>query len=141
MVLAHCTRSGRWNTKGATRLSYTALTPDTALAEAFAHVNYYSLPPNKALPRVLVALKFKGVRILDLRDGKVRKSLVLSKHTIHRLDWRAENQNGREAITQAWGQAFANAGIEGSHRSERCRPSWRQRPGISTESAARKSGS
>ncbi|WP_395746578.1 RES family NAD+ phosphorylase [Prosthecobacter sp.] len=104
--------SGRWNTRGAARLSYTALTPETALAEAQAHVRYFALPPSKALPRTLVALKFKAGRVLDLRDGKVRRLLRLSEDTIRHLDWRAENQSGRESITQAWGKAFAGAGFE-----------------------------
>ncbi|WP_184344321.1 RES family NAD+ phosphorylase [Prosthecobacter vanneervenii] len=104
--------SGRWHVRGAARLSYTAMTPHTALAETLAHVNYYSLPQAKALPRVLVALRLQARRVLDLRDGHVRKTLRLSADTIQTLDWRADNQNGREAVTQAWGGAFASAGFE-----------------------------
>lgn len=104
--------NGRWNLKGTARLSYTALMPQTALAEALAHVDYYGLPRSKALPRVLVALSIKVQRVLDLRNGHVRKALILSEDTIRKLDWRAENQNGHEAITQSWGHAFANAGFE-----------------------------
>ncbi len=104
--------NGRWNLKGMARLSYTALTPKTALSEALAHVNYYGLPPAKAFPLVLVALRLKAQRVLDLRDGKVRKALILSEVTIKKLDWRTENRKGVEAITQAWGRAFAKAGYE-----------------------------
>ena len=103
--------NGRWNLKGATRLSYTAFAPQTALAEALAHVNYFRLPIHKALPRVLVALRLTAKRVLDLRDGNVRKALRLSEDTIRKLDWRAENQHGDEAVTQAWGSAFAAAGF------------------------------
>jgi len=103
---------GRWNLKGAARLSYTATTPETALVEALAHVNYYHLPLAEALPRVLVALKFKAARVLDLRNGRVRRALRLSGETMRKLDWRAENQRGAEAVTQAWGSVFAGAGLE-----------------------------
>lgn len=103
---------GRWNLKGAARLSYTATAPHTALAEALAHVNYYRLPLAKALPRVLVGLKLKVKRVMDLRDGKVRSALRLSEDTVKKLDWRAENQKGAEAVTQAWGGVFAAAGFE-----------------------------
>ena len=103
---------GRWNLTGPPRLSYTAMAPETALAEALAHVRYYRLPLSKALPRVLVGLRLKAQRVLDLRDGKVRKALRLSEGTIKKLDWRAENQKGMETITQAWGRAFAVAGYE-----------------------------
>lgn len=104
--------NGRWNLKGATRLSYTALAPQTALAEALAHVHYFRLPIHKALPRVLVALRLRAKRVVDLRDGNVRKALRLSDGTIRKLDWRAENQRGDEAVTQAWGNAFVAAGFE-----------------------------
>jgi len=82
------------------------------LSEALAQVAYYHLPVSKALPRVLVALRLKAQRALDLRGGDIRKALILSEDTIKSLDWRAENQRGAEAITQAWGDAFANAGFE-----------------------------
>ena len=103
---------GRWNLKGPARVSYTATSPETALAEALAHVHYFRLPVAKALPRVLVGLQLKAKRVLDLRDGNVRKVLKLSEETVLKLDWRAENQKGTEAVTQAWGAAFAHAGFE-----------------------------
>jgi RES domain-containing protein len=103
---------GRWNLQGAARLSYTSLAPETAMDEALAHVRYFRLPMSRALPKVLVALKLQAGRVLDLRMGAVRRSLKLSKSTIQHGDWRNENQTGTEAITQAWGFAFARAGFE-----------------------------
>ena len=102
---------GRWNLAGAARLSYTAMATTTALFEVLAHVKYYNLPESKALPRVLVAVKLSATRVLDLRKGEIRKALRLSERTIRKLDWRAENRKGLEALTQAWGWAFANAGF------------------------------
>lgn len=104
--------AGRWNLAGAAPLSYTAQSPVTALAEALAHTRYFNLPTSKALPRVLVALRLKASRVLDLRDGQVRKALRLSESTIRRSDWRAENRKGKEAVTQAWGNALAHGGFE-----------------------------
>ena len=104
--------SGRWNLVGLVRLSYASRTPETALLEALAHVRYYGLPLSKALPRVLVALRLRAKRVLDLRDGKIRKALILSEGLIKNLDWRAGNQNGAEAATQAWGHALGTAGFE-----------------------------
>jgi RES domain-containing protein len=103
---------GRWNLAGAMTISYTSLAPETAMAEALAHARYYRLPLSKALPRVLVALDLKASRVLDLRKGAVRKALKLSEHAIRHCDWRRDNQTGAEAITQAWGFAFAQAGFE-----------------------------
>jgi len=104
--------NGRWNLAGTTKLSYTSLTPETAMAEALAHVRYYHLPKSKALPRVLVALDLKASRALDLRTSAVRKALKLSEDVIRRGDWRRDNRTGAEAFTQAWGFAFAEAGFE-----------------------------
>lgn len=104
--------SGRWNVRGSIRVSYTSQTPETALAEALAHVRYYNLPTSRALPRVLVALRLEASRALDLRNGAARRALILSDHTIRTLDWRPENRNGAEAVTQAWGFALAGAGFE-----------------------------
>lgn len=101
---------GRWNAAGAQKLSYMAMAPGTALAEALAHVRYYNLPESKALPKVLVAVELRASRILDLRDGKLRRKLQLSEALIRTLDWRRENQKGVEAITQAWGFAFGQVG-------------------------------
>ena len=104
--------AGRWNGKGAALMSYTALTPQTALAECLAHVQYFRLPVSQALPRVLVALRLKASRVLDLREGSIRQVLRISRDTICQLDWRAENHARREAITQAWGRGFAACGFE-----------------------------
>lgn len=104
--------SGRWNTAGSLPLSYTALSPETALAEALAHVRYFNLPTSKALPRVLVSLHINATKVIDLRDGNVRKHLVLSEDSIRHLDWRSVNRNRETAITQAWGNCFASAGYE-----------------------------
>jgi RES domain-containing protein len=48
--------------------------------------------------------------VLDLREGKIRQTLRLSQSTIRGLDWRKDNFQGREALTQAWGFAFAHVG-------------------------------
>ena len=104
--------AGRWNIAGSYRLSYTAVAPETALAEALAHVRYYNLPLSNALPRVLVALHLKASRVLDLTGAGIRRSLKLSLKDIFSCDWRNENMNMRESMTQAWGAVIAKAGLE-----------------------------
>lgn len=103
---------GRWNLVGAAPMSYTALAPETAMAEALAQVRYYRLPESKALPLTLVALNVNVRKALDLRDGKLRQALRLAEGTIRHFDWRAHNQKGEEALTQAWGHTFGAAGYE-----------------------------
>ena len=105
--------AGRWNPPGSPfLLSYTALEPETALAETLAHARYFNLPAGTDLPRVLVSLRLQAARVLDLREGSLRKRLGLSLRTIRQTDWRQDNQRRTEASTQAWGAAFADAGLE-----------------------------
>jgi RES domain-containing protein len=104
--------SGRWHVKGAAPISYTAREPETALAEALANARYYRLPLRTAPPKVLVCLNLKAMRVLDLRDGELRSLLRLSAKTMSGTDWRRENQQGRQAVTQAWGEIFGFAGFE-----------------------------
>jgi RES domain-containing protein len=98
---------GRWNVMGAFPLSYTAMSSRTANEETLAHVSNYNLPESKALPRVLVAVELRASLVLDLRNGNIRRALRLSESTIRSLDWRKENFQGTEAVTQAWGFSFA----------------------------------
>ena len=104
--------SGRWNLKGAMRVAYTAAEPETALAECLAHARYYNLPVSTALPRVLVSLVLRWTSVLDLRDANLRRVLNITLDEITATDWRRENRRSREAVTQAWGAAFAAAGVE-----------------------------
>ena len=105
--------AGRWHPPAGTfPLSYTALEPETALAETLAHARYFRLPAGTDLPRVLVSLRLQAARVLDLREGPLRQRLDLRLPAIRSTDWRRDNQRGVEAITQAWGTAFADAGFE-----------------------------
>jgi RES domain-containing protein len=105
--------NGRWLLKGSTLCTYTSLTPETALAEALAAARYYRLPLSQATPCVMVSADVKLSRVVDLRNGQIRQRLRIAEHTILETNWRRENQKGREAITQAWGEAFQSQGIEG----------------------------
>jgi RES domain-containing protein len=103
---------GRWNAKGRFRISYSSLSPETALAESLAHVRYFNLPEANALPRVLVSLRVDLRRVLFLSDGRLRMRLKLSEQTIRKHDWRRVNRRRKEALTQAWGRSLAMAGYE-----------------------------
>lgn len=103
---------GRWNRSGCFPVTYTSMSPTTALAEMLSHVRYFALPTHKALPKVLVALHVQVRKSLDLRGGALRQRLSLSLNTVLTTDWIRENQSGFPAITQAWGTAFCQAGVE-----------------------------
>lgn len=104
---------GRWLAKGRIPATYTSLLPETALAEALASNRYYGFPDAKSAPLVFVTAEAKLRQVIDLRDGKNRQRLRIPESAILDTDWRKENRKGNEAITQAWGWAFHESGVEG----------------------------
>ena len=103
----------RWNPLGSFPTVYLSLEPDTAFAEAFAHISYFGFQPQDALPRTFVATAVKLHQILDLTDQKVLKRLRLSRQMILHLDWRTKQDGGEEALTQAIGRLAKEIGFEG----------------------------
>ncbi|MCU0795642.1 MAG: RES family NAD+ phosphorylase [Akkermansiaceae bacterium] len=103
----------RWLAKGHCLATYTALLPETALAETLASTRYYGFPDAKSVPLVFVTAEAKLQQVIDLRDGKNRQRLRIAESAILDTDWRKENRNGKEAITQAWGWALHESGVEG----------------------------
>ncbi len=93
---------GRWLARGKNLAIYTALLPETALAEALASNRYYGFPDAHSAPLVFVTAEAKLKQVIDLRDGKIRQRLRTSEAAILQTDWRKENNTGNEAITQAW---------------------------------------
>lgn len=104
---------GRWLAKGHCLATYTSLLPETALAEALASTRYYGFPDAKSAPLVFVTAEAALRQVIDLRDGKNRQRLRIAESAILDTDWREENRNGKEAITQAWGWALHGSGVEG----------------------------
>lgn len=105
--------NGRWLRKGKRLATYTATDPETALAESLAAGRYYGFPDESSAPLVFVTARVRLRRVIDLSDGKLRQRLQIAERTLLECDWRQCNGDGEEAITQAWGWAFAKAGAEG----------------------------
>ena len=105
---------GRWSQQEKQRrIIYTSLEAQTAFAEALSAVRYYGFPESKAAPLVFVTGNMRLSRVIDMRVGKVRQQLKISKVAICETDWRLDNSTGHQSLTQAWGQAFAESGVEG----------------------------
>jgi RES domain-containing protein len=71
------------------------------LEEALAHFQYYGILIAQAMPRVIVSVRVKLQRTLNLKDGKTRRLLGVSEKRILDESWRNKQANGREALTQA----------------------------------------
>lgn len=104
---------GRWSLHNSRHyVTYTSLQAETAFAEALAAVRYCGFPDSKAAPLIFVTAQIDLNRVIDLREGAVRQQLKISKAAILETDWRVENSHLREAITQAWGRAVVESGLE-----------------------------
>lgn len=103
---------GRWNVKGRFRCSYTSQKTETAMQEALISTRRKGLPDERALPRTLVSLNLDVQKVLDLTNGKIRLRCRIGRDRIIEEEWWIENQNGKEAWTQAVGRAAKNAGFE-----------------------------
>jgi RES domain-containing protein len=102
----------RWNPPGGFRAVYASLDVETAVAEALQQFRYYGLPVSKAMPRVIVALEADLERVLDLRDGGVRRVLLVSEKRLLSEPWREQQRKGREALTQALGRLVYDLDIQ-----------------------------
>ncbi len=83
------------------------------MKEAKAQAHYYGLEGHTVFPLVFAALNVSLHNVLDLTSGAMRQRLIVSQRRILSADWRGEQDNGREALTQAIGRAVFSAGFEG----------------------------
>ncbi len=104
---------GRYNFPGTHKTTYLSLDLAAAFEEANAYFTYAGIPLAKALPRVEIAVGVTLSKVLDLRDGKLRKVLQISEKRLVEEDWRTAQDAGNEALTQALGRAAFELGFEG----------------------------
>ena len=104
--------SGRWHLARIGRVAYTAVEPETAMAESFAAALYHGFPVSSATPLVLVSGHADIASMLDLADGSVRRALRITRRSLLAADWRTDNASGQEAITQAIGWALMQSGVQ-----------------------------
>lgn len=102
---------GRWNPIGLAAL-YGSTSVESATAEALAKVRHYGFDDERALPRTIFVMEAKLTRVLDLTDGDIRRRLRVSEARMRACPWREENDQKREALTQAIGRAAYEAGFE-----------------------------
>lgn len=102
---------GRWNARGI-RAVYMSLDPVTATEESYQEFIRFGLKYD-IRPRVMAGANLKLSCLLDLTDAKVRRKLRFSLKELKEEDWRAIQDAGDEAWTQAIGRGCRLAGFEG----------------------------
>jgi len=81
--------------------------------QALANHRYYGFAVEYALPRVLVSIQVSLQRVLKLTDPRIRRIFRVQRDQHPGEDWRACNNDGEEALTQAIGRLAWNAEWEG----------------------------
>jgi RES domain-containing protein len=94
---------GRWNPKGSFPTVYLCDSADAALAEYLARARRMNIPDYKSLPMVMVGVKVRVARLLDLTDPEIMAQCNTFLRT-EKTHWRSI-QAKREAVSQALGRA------------------------------------
>ncbi|HEX4141912.1 MAG TPA: RES family NAD+ phosphorylase [Pirellulales bacterium] len=103
---------GRWNPPGY-RSVYGSLDPHTAMSESLANYEDHGIPLSQAMPLVFVGVDAHLQAVLDVMSTEFLDRLDLTIAGLSQFDWQAEQDAGREALTQAIGRAAYAAGLEG----------------------------
>ncbi len=105
---------GRWSAAGTFRAVNLSTTQEVAVKEGSANFTYYNFALSDVRPRLLVGVRFKLGRVIDLTatDGiQSLKSIHLTELLAE--DWRKVNDSGHESQSQALGRAVHDIGAEG----------------------------
>jgi RES domain-containing protein len=102
---------GRWTPPGAFRALYASREEATALDEARQQNLRLGVPPWMALPLVVTALEVDLHPALDFTDGRVRRTLQISRDRMLAEPWWFLQDQGREALTQALGRLARERGF------------------------------
>jgi RES domain-containing protein len=104
---------GRWSAAGTFPASNLSTTPETALAESSASFMYYNFVVSDVRPRILVAIRARFCRVLDLvAPNGIRTMPWLEFDNMLAEDWRKVNDAGHECQSQAFGRAAHDLGAE-----------------------------
>ena len=105
---------GRWSAAGTFPAVNLSTAPETAVKESGATFTYYNFAPSDVRPRVLVGVRLRLARVLDLVNPRgLRTKPWLGLTELLAEDWRKVNDAGHEAQSQALGRAVQEVGAEG----------------------------
>ncbi len=102
---------GRWTPPGTFRALYASREEATALDESRQQNLRLGVPPWMALPLVVTALEVDLHPALDFTDGRVRRTLQISRDRMLAEPWWSLQDQGREALTQALGRLAREHGV------------------------------
>jgi RES domain-containing protein len=104
---------GRWSAAGTFPAVNTSTSADTAYAESGASFTYYNFAPSDVRPKLIVVVKVRLHRVLDLVAPKgLRTKAWLELDKLLAEDWHKVNNAMHESQTQAFGRAAHDIGAE-----------------------------
>jgi hypothetical protein len=100
---------GRWNPPGI-RTVYGALEPGLSVDESFGIILHgFGLDVDDIRPRMVAGIELSFQAVLFLDPARSIPDWINYDQMLS-VDWRAENNNGRETASQAFGRAVASVG-------------------------------
>ena len=104
---------GRWSAAGTFRAVNLSLTQEAAVKESGANFTYYNFAPTDVSPKILVGVRLKLAKVIDLRNPKgFRNRSWVRLVELLAENWRKINDAGHESQSQALGRAAHDIGAE-----------------------------
>ena len=104
---------GRWLAAGTFRAVNLSTTPETAIKESSANFSYYNFALSDVNPKVVVGLRLKLKRVIDLTHPRgIRAQGWLRLGELLAEDWRKINDARHESRSRAFGRASQHFGAE-----------------------------
>ncbi len=105
---------GRWSAAGTFPVVNLSTSQEAAVKESSASFTYYNFAPSDVRPKVLVGVRLRLTKVLDLVDPRGPRMLPwVGLEELLAEDWRKVNDAGHEAVSQALGRAAQATGAEG----------------------------
>jgi RES domain-containing protein len=109
--LAH---GGRWSAAGTFSAVNTSTKAETAYGESGASFTYYNFAPSDVRPKLIVVIRVRLNKIIDLAAPKSLGSKAwLELDKLLAEDWHKVNDAKHESQSQAFGRAAHDLGAEG----------------------------
>lgn len=83
------------------------------MEESRANVEYAGIPFPVRTARLLVTIELDLRKVIDLTNSEVIEMMEISADELRAEDWRKVQDQGYESLTQAFGRAAFDSGING----------------------------
>ena len=104
---------GRWNVPKVIPAVYGSTNVDTMHAEVYARAHAFGWSREDLRPQLIVAMNWKLQAVLDLTLAETLDALAVKQENLLWCDWKKDQLDGREPLTQAIARAAFECLAEG----------------------------